>query len=138
MIEKDTYLENLKGELSFVEAENAKHSNEVENLMKGYLEDSIPIAEHLEGLYYFSRGSFRSHRCSKDRGRTDRTYKVTEYEGNQIRLSLRTYIPETHLREQNHELAIELFDGTLELRNAKFFPTDVYIGEVINATKSFL
>ncbi|GKE44384.1 hypothetical protein Tco_1471668 [Tanacetum coccineum] len=46
----DTYLENLKGELSFVEAENAKHSNEVENLMKGYLEDSIRLQSNLEGL----------------------------------------------------------------------------------------
>ena len=95
--------------------------------------------------------------------------KVIEYEGNQIRLSLRTYIPETDLPEQNHELAIELLDGTLELRNAEvfsfmsfnkqngffllylhhlmfydfwclffqIFPNDVYIGEAIEAAKSF-
>ncbi|GJY60688.1 F-box associated domain containing protein [Tanacetum coccineum] len=45
----DTYLENLKGELSSVEDENAKLS-EVENLMKGYLEDSIRFQSNLEGL----------------------------------------------------------------------------------------
>lgn len=43
------------------------------------------------------------------------------YEGNQIRLSLRTYIPDTALPEQNHELAIEILDGTLDLRNAEVF-----------------
>ncbi|GKD56240.1 hypothetical protein Tco_1289627, partial [Tanacetum coccineum] len=63
--------------------------------------------------------------------------EVIEYEGNQIRLSLRTYIPDADLPEQNHELAIELLDGTLELRNADIFPNDVYIGEIMDAAKSF-
>ncbi|GJZ70093.1 zinc finger, CCHC-type containing protein [Tanacetum coccineum] len=63
--------------------------------------------------------------------------EVIEYEGNQIRLSLRTYIPDTDLSEQNHELAIELLDGTLELRHAEIFPNDVYIGEIMDGAKSF-
>ncbi|GJX67898.1 hypothetical protein Tco_0303625 [Tanacetum coccineum] len=46
----DTYLENLKGELSSVEAENANVSAKVENLMMGYLEDSIRLQGNLEGL----------------------------------------------------------------------------------------
>ncbi|GKB14790.1 hypothetical protein Tco_0848713 [Tanacetum coccineum] len=46
----NTYLENLKGELSSVEAENANLPDEVENLMKGYLEDSIRLQSNLEGL----------------------------------------------------------------------------------------
>ncbi|GKB51733.1 hypothetical protein Tco_0902486 [Tanacetum coccineum] len=47
----DTYSENLKGELSFVKAENAKLSDEVENLMKMLnLEDSIRLQSNLEGL----------------------------------------------------------------------------------------
>ncbi|GJX62193.1 hypothetical protein Tco_0295093, partial [Tanacetum coccineum] len=47
----DTYLENLKGELSFVKAENAKLSDEVENLMKMLnLEYSIRLQSNLEGL----------------------------------------------------------------------------------------
>ncbi|GKC63711.1 hypothetical protein Tco_1096309, partial [Tanacetum coccineum] len=45
-----TYLENLKGELSSVEDENAKLSDEVENLMKGYLEDSIRLQRNGEFL----------------------------------------------------------------------------------------
>nr|GEV01577.1 hypothetical protein [Tanacetum cinerariifolium] len=40
--------ENLKGELSSVEAEYAKLSDDIENLMKGYLEDSIQLQRNLE------------------------------------------------------------------------------------------
>lgn len=58
--------------------------------------------------------------------------KVIEIEGNNIRLSLKTYIPylETVLRQQeieniiepleiNHELMIETLDGSLELKNVE-------------------
>ncbi|GKD10375.1 hypothetical protein Tco_1190060, partial [Tanacetum coccineum] len=45
--------------------------------------------------------------------------KVIEYEGNQNWVFLQTYIPGTNLPEQNHDLALEPLDGTLELRNAK-------------------
>nr|GEX50219.1 hypothetical protein [Tanacetum cinerariifolium] len=47
--------------------------------------------------------------------------EVIQSEENQIRLSLRTYIPETDLLEKNYELAIELLDGTLELGNVVAF-----------------
>ncbi|KAL7105842.1 hypothetical protein ACP275_07G071000 [Erythranthe tilingii] len=75
--------------------------------------------------------------------------RVIEIEGNIIRLSLKTYIPylETVLHQQeienvieplemNHELVIETIDGTCELKSAEILPNDVYIGEVIDATKS--
>nr|GEZ38160.1 hypothetical protein [Tanacetum cinerariifolium] len=193
-----TYLENLKGELSSVEAENANLSDEVENLMKGYLEDSIRLQSNLEGLsssleFIQSQEDLETNKadarleCSsmvehqpdsdgahggckfkilelnsliekkrnilKTLENLDYTFRrcegvlkiedalsglaVIEYEGNQIRLSLRTYIPDTDLSEQNHELAIELLNGTLELRNAEIFPNDVYIGEIMDAAKSF-
>ncbi|GKA45725.1 hypothetical protein Tco_0738521 [Tanacetum coccineum] len=48
-----TYLENQKREHSSVEAENANLSDEVENLMNGYLEDSIRLQSNLEGLTFF-------------------------------------------------------------------------------------
>ncbi|KAI3470020.1 hypothetical protein Pfo_026683 [Paulownia fortunei] len=76
--------------------------------------------------------------------------RVIEIEGNSIRLSLKTYIPylETVLRQQdienviepleiNHELIIETVDGTWELKNVEIFPNDVYIGEIIDAAKTF-
>ncbi|KAL8525233.1 hypothetical protein ACS0TY_014745 [Phlomoides rotata] len=75
--------------------------------------------------------------------------KVIEIEGNSVRLSLKTYIPylETILRQQeieniieplemNHELMIETLDGTWELKNVEIFPNDVYIGEIVDATKA--
>ncbi|OVA03804.1 hypothetical protein BVC80_8097g5 [Macleaya cordata] len=75
--------------------------------------------------------------------------KVIEFEGNCIRLSVKTFIPtlEGLLYHQNmeyateplvvdHELLIELMDGTLELRNVEIFPNDVFIGEVVDAAKS--
>ncbi|XP_057766263.1 uncharacterized protein LOC130986763 isoform X2 [Salvia miltiorrhiza] len=76
--------------------------------------------------------------------------KVIEIEGNNIRLSLKTYIPylETVLHRQdiesiveplelNHELTIEIVDDTWELKNAEIFPNDVYIGDILDATKAF-
>nr|GEW16638.1 hypothetical protein [Tanacetum cinerariifolium] len=193
-----TYLENRKAELSSVEAENAKLSDEVENLMKGYLEDSIRLQSNLEGLNFSLKfiqsqedletkkadarlkcSSVVEHQQDSDGAHggckfkilelnsliekkrdilktlenLDYTFRrcegvlkiedaltgleVIEYEGNQIRLSLRTYIPDTDLPDQNHELAIELLDGTLELRNAEIFPNDVCIGEIMDAANSF-
>ncbi|XP_058203899.1 uncharacterized protein LOC131318103 isoform X2 [Rhododendron vialii] len=76
--------------------------------------------------------------------------KVMEFEGNRIRLTLRTYIRTsesllsqhkiediTEPLERNHELVIEVLEGTLELKSVEIFPNDVYIGELIDATKSF-
>ncbi|MCD7464554.1 hypothetical protein HAX54_052980 [Datura stramonium] len=75
--------------------------------------------------------------------------KIVEFEGNHIRLSLRTFIPnlESLLHnqtidvaeppEQNHELLIELMDGTLELKHVEIFPNDVSISEITDTAKSF-
>lgn len=74
--------------------------------------------------------------------------KIVEFEGNRIRLSLRTFIPnlENSLhnqtidvaepREQNHELLIELMDGTMELKHVEIFPNDVSISEITDIAKS--
>lgn len=58
--------------------------------------------------------------------------RVIEFDGNHIRLSLRTYIPDSEslacqekvddssgLLEQDHELLIEFMDGTMELKRAE-------------------
>lgn len=58
--------------------------------------------------------------------------KVMEFEGNCIRLTLRTYIPTsesllsqhkiediTEPLERNHELVIEVLEGTLELKSVE-------------------
>ncbi|KAF3628925.1 putative invertase inhibitor-like [Capsicum annuum] len=57
--------------------------------------------------------------------------KIVEFEGNHIRLSLRTFIPNlenlphnhtidvAEPPEQNHELLIELMDGTMELKHVE-------------------
>ncbi|KAI3996813.1 hypothetical protein MKX01_041113 [Papaver californicum] len=74
--------------------------------------------------------------------------KVIEFEGNCIRLSVKTFIPnlEGILYRQipeytsessitDHELLIELKDGTLELKKVEIFPNDVFISEVVDAVK---
>ncbi|GFY93085.1 hypothetical protein Acr_08g0014810 [Actinidia rufa] len=75
--------------------------------------------------------------------------KIIECEGNYIRLSLRTCPNSESLFSQhkiediteplelNHELLIEVVEGTLELKGVEIFPNDVYIGEIIDAAKSF-
>ncbi|KAM2623912.1 hypothetical protein TB1_030936 [Malus domestica] len=75
--------------------------------------------------------------------------KVISFGENCIRLSLRTYIPKleelvpqqniadaTEPSHVNHELLIELLEGTLDLRNAEIFPNDVYINDILDAAKS--
>ncbi|KAM3357056.1 hypothetical protein P3S68_023770 [Capsicum galapagoense] len=75
--------------------------------------------------------------------------KIVEFEGNHVRLSLRTFIPNlenlphnhtidvAEPPEQNHELLIELMDGTMELKHVEIFPNDVSISEITDAAKSF-
>ncbi|OMO71001.1 hypothetical protein CCACVL1_18523 [Corchorus capsularis] len=76
--------------------------------------------------------------------------KVIGFDGNCIRLSLQTYIPKlegvlcqktiediSEPSEMNHELLVEIMDGTMEVKNVEMFPNDVYIGDIVDAAKSF-
>ncbi|XP_010466761.1 PREDICTED: uncharacterized protein LOC104746911 isoform X2 [Camelina sativa] len=76
--------------------------------------------------------------------------KVLEFDGNFIRLQLRTYIPEldglpgqhkfehtTEPSELIHELIIYLKDKTTEISKLEMFPNDIYIGDIIKAADSF-
>ncbi|XP_057522864.1 uncharacterized protein LOC130802800 isoform X1 [Amaranthus tricolor] len=77
--------------------------------------------------------------------------KVIDFEGNIIRVSLRTYIPVVEgvmcqlsveddnikLSEVNHELLMELIDGTMELKNVEIFPNDVFMTKIVEAAKIF-
>lgn len=76
--------------------------------------------------------------------------KVIDFDGKCFRLSMQTYIPtlEESLfqhkiedviepSEVNHELLIEVIDGTMEIKNVEMFPNDVYISDLVDAAKSF-
>ncbi|GJY47010.1 hypothetical protein Tco_0436073, partial [Tanacetum coccineum] len=111
---------NLKGELSSVEAKNAKLSDEVENLMTGYLEDSIRLQSNLERL----NSSLEFIQSQEEDARLEcplMAERQPDYDGAhgccKFKKVLQGYLGGAY--EQNHELAIELFDGILELRNAK-------------------
>ncbi|CAJ1848913.1 unnamed protein product [Sphenostylis stenocarpa] len=74
--------------------------------------------------------------------------KVLAFDENCIRLSLQTYMPtfegiSYQLRveedtidasELNHELLIEVFEGTMKLKNV--FPNDVYLSDIVVYAKS--
>ncbi|XP_038897565.1 uncharacterized protein LOC120085576 isoform X2 [Benincasa hispida] len=75
--------------------------------------------------------------------------KVIDVADNFIRLSLRTHIPNLEdfstlqrlegIIEKSvldHELLIEVLEGTMELKNAEIFPGDVHLHDIINASKS--
>ncbi|KAF5199414.1 RNA-directed DNA polymerase (reverse transcriptase)-related family protein [Thalictrum thalictroides] len=75
--------------------------------------------------------------------------KAVEFNGNGIRLSLETFIPKVDdlLSQQKmkftpnpstvyHELFIEVYDGTLELKSVEIFPNDVCIDEIFEDAKS--
>ncbi|GAB2299089.1 hypothetical protein Dimus_033160 [Dionaea muscipula] len=76
--------------------------------------------------------------------------KVVEFEGKTIRLMMRTYIPKvewlvfhqkledtSEMAELNHELHIEVKEGTLELKTVEIFPNDVYVADIVEAATSF-
>ncbi|XP_057959973.1 uncharacterized protein LOC131152234 isoform X2 [Malania oleifera] len=76
--------------------------------------------------------------------------KVIEFDGNSIRLSLSTHIlnyegllcrqkieDTIEPSELNHEMLIEVMDGTMQLKKVEIFPNDVYIAGIIDAAKSF-
>jgi hypothetical protein len=76
--------------------------------------------------------------------------KVLEFDGNFIRLQLRTYIQKLdgflgqhkfdHITEPSeliHELLIYLKDKTTEITKFEMFPNDIYIGDIIEAADSF-
>ncbi|PIA29943.1 hypothetical protein AQUCO_05800193v1 [Aquilegia coerulea] len=75
--------------------------------------------------------------------------KAVEFNGNGIRLSLETFIPNLDdlLSQQRmefttnpstvyHELFIEVYDGTLELKSVEILPNDVCIDEIVEDAKS--
>ncbi|KAJ7955385.1 RNA-directed DNA polymerase (reverse transcriptase)-related family protein [Quillaja saponaria] len=74
--------------------------------------------------------------------------KVLAFDDNCIRLSLLTCIPKLESlsyqekvetaepAELNHELLIEVLDGTMELKNVEIFPNDVYMNDIVDAAKS--
>ncbi|KAH9649796.1 reverse transcriptase domain-containing protein [Citrus sinensis] len=76
--------------------------------------------------------------------------KVIDFDGKCFRLSMQTYIPtleESSFQhkiedviepsEVNHELLIEVIDGTMEIKNVEMFPNDVHISDLVDAAKSF-
>ncbi|KAM4105872.1 hypothetical protein ACJW30_04G022000 [Castanea mollissima] len=71
--------------------------------------------------------------------------KVVAFTENCIRLSLQTYIPKLEGSRKiegiepsvlNHELLIEVLEGTMELKSVEIFPNDVYIIDILDAAKS--
>ncbi|KAK7379644.1 hypothetical protein VNO80_05108 [Phaseolus coccineus] len=76
--------------------------------------------------------------------------KVLAFDENCIRLSMRTYIPTfegisyqlsvqedtTDAAELNHELLVEVFEGTMKLKNVQVFPNDIYLSDIVDYAKS--
>ncbi|XP_020227515.1 uncharacterized protein LOC109808787 [Cajanus cajan] len=75
--------------------------------------------------------------------------KVLAFDENCIRLSLQTYMPTfegiSYLQsvedtidaaELHHELLIEVFEGTMKLKNVQVFPNDIYMNDIVDTVKS--
>ncbi|XP_061369139.1 uncharacterized protein LOC133312022 isoform X2 [Gastrolobium bilobum] len=75
--------------------------------------------------------------------------KVLAFDENCIRLSMHTYMPKLEglscfeiaedtidVAELNHELLIEVFEGTMKLKNVQVFPNDIYVNDIVDAAKS--
>ncbi|XAR48794.1 hypothetical protein NMG60_11031739 [Bertholletia excelsa] len=168
----DAYSARLKEELNNVEDENAKISSEIGDLMRTYKEDSSRLEIELEGLdssldYIASKMLGFSHQIENKKmilkslqgldcvlkrfeaiDKIEDTLtglQVIEYEGNCIRLLLKTFVPDSLLSQHmiedvaeplQHELKIEVAEGKLEIKSVEISPNDVYIDEVIDTAKS--
>ncbi|MED6196893.1 hypothetical protein PIB30_051596 [Stylosanthes scabra] len=76
--------------------------------------------------------------------------KVLAFEDNCLRLSLRTYMPKLEglsclsrvqdtidVSELNHELLIEVYEGTLKLKNVQVFPpNNIHVSDIVDNAKS--
>ncbi|XP_045816641.1 uncharacterized protein LOC123909786 isoform X6 [Trifolium pratense] len=75
--------------------------------------------------------------------------KVLAFDENCIRLSLQTYMPTAEsisclqrvedtndASVQNHELLIEVFEGTMKLKDIQVFPNDIYVDDIVDTAKS--
>lgn len=75
--------------------------------------------------------------------------KVLAFDKNCIRLSLQTYMPTvegiSYLQRVedaidtsvlNHELLIEVFEGTMKLKDVQVFPNDIYVNDIVDTAKS--
>ncbi|XP_015887198.2 uncharacterized protein LOC107422284 isoform X2 [Ziziphus jujuba] len=76
--------------------------------------------------------------------------KVIALDENCIRLSLQTYLPKlqgfisqqkvegvNEPYELNHELLIEVLEGSMDMKNVEIFPNDVCIDDILDAAKHF-
>ncbi|KAK7379684.1 hypothetical protein VNO78_34373 [Psophocarpus tetragonolobus] len=76
--------------------------------------------------------------------------KVLAFDEHCIRLSLQTYMPTLEgisylprleatigidAVELNHELLIEVFEGTMKLKNVQVFPNDIYVNDIVDTAK---
>ncbi|KAK7251430.1 hypothetical protein RIF29_34623 [Crotalaria pallida] len=75
--------------------------------------------------------------------------KVLAFDANCIRLSMQTYMPKLEdlsylervegavdVAEMNHELLIEVFEGTMKIKNVQVFPNDIYVNDIVDTAKS--
>ncbi|XP_054804668.1 uncharacterized protein LOC129307782 isoform X2 [Prosopis cineraria] len=62
--------------------------------------------------------------------------KVLAFDENCIRLSLQTHMPNIDAAEVNHELLIEVLEGTMKLKNVQVFPNDIYVSDIVDTAKS--
>ncbi|XP_058755591.1 uncharacterized protein LOC131628793 [Vicia villosa] len=75
--------------------------------------------------------------------------KVLAFDENCIRLSLQTYVPAVEsisclqrvedtldASVLNHELLIEVFEGTTKLKAIQVFPSDIYVDDIVDNAKS--
>ncbi|GKV36015.1 hypothetical protein SLEP1_g44199 [Rubroshorea leprosula] len=125
----DAYVERLKDELKEVEAENANISGAIEILeLDSQIEKNQMILKSLQDLdVIFKR--FDTIEQIED---AFTGLKVFEFDRNCVRLSLKTYIPKSehshcqqHFEnipepsEMDHEVLVEIMDGTMELKNVE-------------------
>ncbi|KAK4266631.1 hypothetical protein QN277_027522 [Acacia crassicarpa] len=62
--------------------------------------------------------------------------KVHAFDDNCIRLSLQTHMPNIDAAVVNHELLIEVLEGTMKLKNVQVFPNDIYVSDIVDTARS--
>ncbi|XP_045816632.1 uncharacterized protein LOC123909783 isoform X6 [Trifolium pratense] len=164
-INLEAKLEELECSLQYIALEEQMTAEANEGIVSPMLEDTVMnLGENLEQLELESKVDemkeiLRTMECLQCEVKwfdaIDQIddvltgLKVLAFDENCIRLSLQTYMPTAEsisclqrvedtndASVQNHELLIEVFEGTMKLKDIQVFPNDIYVDDIVDTAKS--
>ncbi|TKY47831.1 hypothetical protein E2542_SST29892 [Spatholobus suberectus] len=150
---QDADLHHLKEELKNLNLETAHVANQIQLLAKSHNDDCILLEAKLEEME-----CSLDYITSKDQNTAEATEGIDspmlEDDCSNLTVvnldeNLETYMPTFEgisflprvedtidAAELNHEFLVEVFEGTMKLKNVQVFPNDIYVNDIVDTAKS--